>query len=77
MNLEGGRRQKSRQQELPWESRGETPSVPRSDETPTAVQGTERPGADDLLEAAAAREKTKKEKGANKEILPPPPSHKK
>jgi len=55
VNLEGGRRQKSRQQELPWESRGETPSVPRSDETPTAVQGTERPGADDLLEAALAR----------------------
>ena len=55
MNLEDGRRQKSRQLELPWEGRGEAPSVPRSDESPTAVQGTERPGADVLMKAALAR----------------------
>ena len=50
VNLEGDRRQKSRQLELPWEGRGEAPSVPRSDESLTAVQGTERPGADGLME---------------------------
>jgi len=55
VNLEGDKRQMSRQLELPWESRGETPSVPRSDESPTAVQGTERPGADGLMEAALER----------------------
>jgi len=55
VNLEGGRRQKSRQLELPWEGRGEAPSVPRSDESPAAVQGTERPGADGLMEKALAR----------------------
>ncbi len=49
MNLEGDKRQMSRQLELPWEGRGEAPSVPRSDESPTAVQGTKRPGADDLM----------------------------
>jgi RNA-directed DNA polymerase len=59
VSLEGGRRQKSRQLELPWEGRGETPSVPRSDESPTAVQGTERPGADDLMEAALGRSNMK------------------
>ncbi|MFQ5506993.1 MAG: group II intron reverse transcriptase/maturase [Planctomycetota bacterium] len=55
MNLEGDKRQMSRQLELPWEDRGEAPSVPRSDESPTAVQGTERPGADGLMRAALTR----------------------
>ena len=59
MNLEGDMRQKSRQLELPWEGRGEAPSVPRSDESPRAVQGTERPGADDLLVKALARQNMK------------------
>lgn len=55
MNLEGERRQMSRQLELPWEGRGEAPSVPRSDESPTAVQGTERPGADGLMASVLER----------------------
>jgi len=55
MNLEGGRRQMSRQLGLPWESRGEAPGVPRSDEPPMAEHGTKRPGADGLMEAALAR----------------------
>ena len=59
MNLEGDMRQKSRQLELPWEGRGEAPSVLRSDESPRAVQGTERPGADDLLVKALARQNMK------------------
>jgi RNA-directed DNA polymerase len=59
VNLEGEGRQKSRQLELPWEGRGETPSVPRSDESPTAVQETERPGADGLLVKALARQNMK------------------
>jgi RNA-directed DNA polymerase len=59
VNLEGGRRQKSRQLELPWEGRGEAPSVPRSDESPAAVQGTERPGADDLMQKALTRQNMK------------------
>lgn len=45
----------SRQLELPWEGRGEAPSVPRSDESPAAVQGTERPGADGLMEKVLER----------------------
>jgi RNA-directed DNA polymerase len=45
----------SRQLELPWEKRGEAPSVPRSDESPTAVQGTERPGADGLMASVLER----------------------
>ncbi len=55
VRLEGGRRQMSRQLELPWERRGEAPSIPRSDEPPTAQHGTERPGADGVMEAALER----------------------
>ena len=55
MNLEGDKRQMSRQLELPWEGRGEAPSVPRSDESPTAVHGTKRPGADGLMEKVLER----------------------
>lgn len=55
MNLEGDERQMSRQLELPWEGRGEAPSVPRSDESPTAEHGAERPGADGLMEKVLAR----------------------
>ena len=55
VNLEGEGRQMSRQLELPWESRGEAPSVPWSDESPTAGQGTERPGTDGLMEQVLAR----------------------
>ena len=45
----------SRQLELPWMSRGETPSPPRSDEPPTAAHEDERPGADGLMDAALER----------------------
>ena len=55
MNLGDGRRQMSRQLELPWEGRGEAPSVPRSDEPSTVAQGSERPGAGNLMEAALER----------------------
>jgi len=55
VNLGDGRRQMSRQLELPWEGRGEAPSVPRSDEPSTVAQGSERPGAGNLMEAALER----------------------
>ena len=55
MNLEDGRRQKSRQLELPWKDRGESPNVPRSDESSTAVHENEHPGAGGLMEAMLER----------------------
>lgn len=55
VNLDSGRRQKSRQLELPWEDRGESPNVPRSDEPPTAVPETEGPGAACLMGAVLER----------------------
>ena len=45
----------SRQLELRGRRRGEAPSVPRSDESPTAEHGTARPGADGLMEKVLAR----------------------
>ena len=41
----------TRQLELPWEDRGGTPKVPRSDEPAPATQGDERSGKAQLLEA--------------------------
>jgi RNA-directed DNA polymerase len=45
----------SRQLELPFEPRGETPSIERSEETPTVTNGPERPGASGLLVEALER----------------------
>lgn len=57
MNLAGARRQKSRQLELPWAGRGETPRCRWSDEARAAVHDTERSGSNDeqLLELVVAR----------------------
>lgn len=55
MNLEDDRRQKSRQLELPWKDRGESPNVPRSDESSTAVHENEHSGAGGLMEAMLER----------------------
>ncbi len=46
VSLEDAMRQKSRQLELPLESRGEAPKVQRSGEAPTAANGNERSGTD-------------------------------
>jgi RNA-directed DNA polymerase len=45
----------ARQLELPLANRGETPTVERSEEAPTATQGNERSGASDLMEAVCER----------------------
>ena len=50
VSLEGARRQKSRQLELPLEARGETPHGQRSGEAPTAANGHGRSGTDRLME---------------------------
>jgi group II intron reverse transcriptase/maturase len=52
MNLEGEKRQMSRQLELPLENRGKASELPRSDESSTATHGSERSGndAEKLLE---------------------------
>ena len=55
MSLEDARPQMSRQLELPWGSRGEAPRSPRSEEASTAVNGTERSGASDLMERVVRR----------------------
>ena len=71
MSLEGDRRQKSAQAELPLKSRGEAPTVQRSGETPTAAQGNERSGTGHLMEmvveagnAKAALRRVKQNKGS-------------
>src|SRR5579864_1814320 len=58
MNLEGAKRQKSRQLELSLGHRGETPTPSRSGEAPTARQGNERSGNDEahLMERVVARD---------------------
>jgi hypothetical protein len=42
--------------ELPLESRGEAPTVKRSEEAPTATHGDERSGASGLLELVLERQ---------------------
>jgi RNA-directed DNA polymerase len=46
----------TKQLELPLESRGEAPTVKRSEEAPTAMHGDERSGTSGLLELALARQ---------------------
>lgn len=46
----------SRQLELPWGGEGEAPKAPRSEEVPTAANGTERPGASDLMAEVVSRQ---------------------
>ncbi len=58
MSLEGARRQKSAQVELPLEWRGEAPSLKRSGEAPTAAKGNERSGIDCLMEEVVERGNT-------------------
>jgi RNA-directed DNA polymerase len=55
LSLEGKRPQMSRQLELPLASRGETLSVKRSEEEPTANRGNERSGASGLMERVCER----------------------
>lgn len=55
MSLEGARRQKSRQLELPLEARGEAPRVQRSGEALTAANGNGRSGTDHLMELVVER----------------------
>ena len=55
MSLDGARRQKARQLELPFSSRGEAPKVKRSGEAPAATSETERSGTDHLLELVVER----------------------
>ncbi len=57
MSLDGTKRQKSRQLELPLEDRGETPKAERSDEVSAAAHGNERSGRDDakLMERVVER----------------------
>ena len=71
MSLGTDRRQKSRQMELPLESRGEAPRVERSGESATATNGTERSGTDALMERVvwrgnvkAALKRVRKNKGS-------------
>ena len=45
----------TRQLELPWRDRGETPTAPRSAEARTATHGNERSGASDLMECVCER----------------------
>lgn len=56
MGLDGKRPQMSRQLELPLESRGEAPTVRRSEEAPAATQGDERSGTSGLMELVCERE---------------------
>ena len=56
MNLEGGRRQMSRQLELPFDGTGEARRVERSEEALTAVHGNERSGASGLMEKVCERQ---------------------
>jgi group II intron reverse transcriptase/maturase len=55
VSLEDARPQMPRQLELPWGSRGEAPSAPRSEEASTAANGTERSGTSDLMERVVSR----------------------
>ncbi len=55
MNLKGKRPQTSRQLELRWGSKGETLKAPASEELPPAIDGTEHPGASDLMEKVVSR----------------------
>ena len=55
MSLEGARRQKSRQLELPLECRGEASNVQRSGEATTAANGDERSGNDHLMQMVVER----------------------
>lgn len=45
----------TKQLELPWRDRGETPTAPRSAEALTATHGNERSGASDLMECVCER----------------------
>jgi hypothetical protein len=71
MDLEGKGPQMTRQLELPFTTRGETPTRNRSEEAPTAEHGNERSGASDLLAKVcerrnlqAALKRVKKNKGS-------------
>lgn len=55
MSLEGTKRQKSREMELPLATRGETPTSRRSGEAPTAVTGDARSGTGHLMEEVVER----------------------
>ena len=55
VNLEDDMRQKTRQLELPLDSRGEAPRSQRSGEASTAASGNERPGRDRLMEEVVQR----------------------
>jgi len=55
VSLEGARRQKSPQGELPLGHRGEAPKDQRSGEAPTAANGNGRPGDDRLMERVVER----------------------
>jgi group II intron reverse transcriptase/maturase len=55
MRLGGKRPQKTRQLELPFSNRDESPTGKRSEEAPTAGHGNERSGASDLMEKACER----------------------
>jgi len=55
MGLAGKGPQMSRQLELPFESRGESPGVERSEEEPAAARGDERSGASGLMEQVVSR----------------------
>lgn len=55
MSLEGARRQKARQLELPLGCRGEAPRTRRSGEAPTATKGDGRSGTDLLMEQVVER----------------------
>jgi RNA-directed DNA polymerase len=56
VGLEGKGPQKSRQLELPQESRGEAPRVERSEEAPTATYEDERSGTSGLMELVCERQ---------------------
>ena len=55
MSLDGARRQKTGQPELPLGNRGEAPKDQRSGEASTAASGNERSGSDHLMEEVVER----------------------
>jgi len=55
MDLDGVEQQKSKELELPLAARGEALGAERSAQASTAVQGSERPGTSDLMEAVVER----------------------
>jgi RNA-directed DNA polymerase len=59
MSLEGDRRQKSAQAELPLRAQGEAQCRERSGESPTAARGDERSGTDHLMERVVERNNAK------------------